>query len=674
MDASEQITQFKQFIEREYLPELLENTRQGKRFIIIDFQSLSKFNIELTENLLDNPDEVIKAAQIAIEQIDIPNNYKNNEFHVRFKNLPNSQEIRIRDIRSRHIGQFYSFIGYVRQKTDVRPQVTSSRFECPSCGNVIPVLQLDTKLKEPSRCGCGRKGRFKLLSKELIDAQSMKLEEAIEELDGGEQPKRMNVFLKEDLVHPLTEKKASMGSKIRINGYVKEVPVILRTGGQSTRMDLMIEANYFEPINEEFDDVIITKEDINIFNKLREDPELGSKLLTSVAPSIFGYNELKESLILLLLGGVRKKKKDGKKIRGDIHMFAIGDPGAGKTQILKRVSAIAPKSRFVSGKGVSGVGLTATAVRDEFIGGWALEAGALPLANKGILCIDELDKISPEDTSAMHEALEGQTVTVSKANIQATLRTETTVLAAANPKFGTFDPYSKTIAEQFNIPSTLINRFDLIFAIKDKADENIDKEKSFFVIDEHIEDKSDKAPFNTNFMRKFISYAKKLKPKISKEAKQKLSEYYVMMRKSSSSDGLNKSMPITLRQLEGLVRLSEAYAKKRLSDTVDIKDAEKSIKLMDYCLRQIATDQDTGQLDLSMIEIGEKSTKRNHLFIAKKIINDLHDKIGNTIPIEDIIEQASTQGISEEEIESILERLRRSGDIHEPKRGFIAKI
>src|SRR3989338_4764702 len=239
-----QVEKFKDFIEKNYLSILNDNLRKDKRFLVIDFAELSMFNPELAEILLEQPEDTVRTAELAIEQLDL-DNAKN--VRVRFKNLPQSQFIQIRNIRSAHLNKLYQMEGIVRQKSDVRPQVTSAKFECPSCGNIINVLQLDTSFKEPTRCGCGRKGKFHLVAKELVDAQGIVLEEATENLEGGEQPKRMSVLLKDDLVSPLSEKKTNPGSKILVIGQIKEVPIILRSGSKSTRFDLVIEANNVEP-------------------------------------------------------------------------------------------------------------------------------------------------------------------------------------------------------------------------------------------------------------------------------------------------------------------------------------------------------------------------------------------------------------------------------------------
>src|SRR3989338_8547212 len=671
MEAKDQIRKFREFIEQHMLENMMEHFRSGKFWLDIDFVSLSMFEPELADNLLENPEDVIKAAELAIAEFDFENAQK---FKVRFHNLLDSQKIMVRHIRSEHIGKFYSMEGIVRQKSDVRPQVTSAKFECPTCGNVINVLQLDQSFREPSRCSCGRKGKFNLVGKELVDAQGLVLEESPESLEGGEQPKRMSVLLKDDLVSPMSEKKTNPGSKILVVGIIKEVPIILRTGAKSTRFDLIIEANYIEAMEETFLEVEINEEEERKIKELSQDQNVVGKMVDSIAPSIFGYEKIKEALLLQLMGGVRKIRNDKVVSRGDIHILLIGDPGAGKSALLKRINLIAPKGRYVSGKGVSAAGLTASVVRDEFLKGWSLEAGAMVLSSNGICCVDEMDKIGPEDRGAMHEALENQTVSISKANIQATLLARTTVLAAANPKFGRFDPYD-IIANQIDLPPTLINRFDLIFPIKDLPDETRDKAMASHILNLHQTPEMNEPEISTPFLKKYVAYARqKINPKLTDSALEEIKDYYIKMRMSGSAEGSIKTIPISPRQLEALVRMSEATARIRLSDKVTKKDARKAIDLLQYCLMQVGFDEETKKFDIDRIATGITASQRSHIVSIKDIIAELENRIGKTIPIDDIVAEAKEKEIEEEKVEEIIERLKRSGDIFEPRRGFVQRI
>lgn len=670
MEAQEQIEKFKDFIEKNYLGLLTENLRKDKKFLVIDFSELSKYDLELAELLLEQPEDTIRAAELAIEQMDVENS---GNARVRFSNLPESRHIMVRNIRSSHLNKLFQMKGVVRQKSDVRPQVTAAKFECPSCGNVINVLQLDTSFKEPSRCGCGRKGKFNLISKELVDAQGLVLEEDPENLEGGEQPKRMNVFLKDDLVSPLSERKTSPGSKIAVVGVIKEVPIILRTGSKSTRFDLLIEANYVESVEETFMELEISEEEERQIKEIAEDPKVYERLISSVAPSIYGYDRVKEAILLQMAGGVHKTRKDGIASRGDMHVLLVGDPGSGKSALLKRANIIAPKSRYISGKGVSAAGLTASVVKDEFLKGWSLEAGAMVLASNGLCCIDEMDKISPEDRSAMHEAMENQTVSISKANIQATLIARTTVLAAANPKFGRFDPYG-IIAEQINLPPTLINRFDLIFTIKDIPDEKKDSQLASHILNLHQSPNIKEPDINTELLKKYIGYTKRINPKLSDAAIVEIKKYYLKMRSSGGTEEGIKTIPISPRQLEALVRLSEAYAKLRLSNEVEKKDARKATSLLEHSLMDVGFDRETGKIDIDRIATGVSASERSHILTVKEIINELEEKIGKTIPIDDVVAAAKEKGIEEDKVEEVLEKLKRTGDLFEPRHGFVSKI
>lgn len=674
MDVTKQIQLFQQFVEMHSLAQLLESVRKGEFFFPVDFLDLSKFSPEFAELLLEQPDEVIRACELALSNFDLPADKKN--IRIRFVHLPEQHKTYIRHIRSKHLNKLLLIEGVVRQKSDVRPQVTVARFECPSCGNVMNILQLDPKFKEPSRCGCGRKGKFHLLGKELIDVQGIVLEEATKDLEGGAQPKRINVLLKNDLVSPMSDKKTNPGTSIQIIGILKEVPIILRSGGQSTKYDLLIEANNVIPLEEDYTSIRLTEEDKKIIQKLALDPKITEKIANSLAPGIYGHSRVKEALALQFVGGVKKLHDDGVMSRGDIHVLLIGDPGAGKSQLLKRAAVVAPKARFVSGQGVSGAGLTAAVVHDEFLSGWSLEAGAMVLANKGILMVDEMDKMSDEDRSAMHEGMEQQTVSISKANIQATLHCETTILAAANPKLGRFDPYEH-FAKQINLPPTLINRFDLIFVIKDFPEKEKDAALADFVLHLHKEHGIKDVPINTDLLRKYFIYARQeIKPALTEEALVALKEYYVKMRSSGGSDekGIH-AIPISARQLEALIRLSEATAKLTLSNTVTIEHAQYAINLLHYSLEQVGMDPETGKIDIDRIMTGITTSERAKIVGVREIIAELEKEMQNkVIPIDEVVRIAKENGLKEEFVEESIQKLKRNGDIFEPKKGHISRI
>jgi len=386
-----------------YKKKIGESIKKGENTILLNFGDLSEYSNILSDNLLSDPEETLRIMELALEETGLINNPR-----IRLLDIPEAHGIKIRNIRSRNLNELLMIEGIVRQASDVRPQIVNAKFECPSCGTIISVLQMEKKFREPSRCSCGRKGGFKLISKEMVDTQRLVIEETPESLKGGEQPKRINVFLKEGLVEPKMEEKTTPGSKVRVIGVLKEVPVPLHSGGLSTRFDHAIEANNIIPLEETFEELNISEEDERQIIELSQDPEIFEKMASSICPSIYGHEEIKKAMVLMLFSGVKKTHADGSKTRGDIHVLLVGDPGVAKSVTLKFMSTISPKGRYVVGKSTSGAGLTATVVRDEFLRGWSLEAGAMVLSNLGLVCIDELEKMDPQDRSAMHEAMEQQ--------------------------------------------------------------------------------------------------------------------------------------------------------------------------------------------------------------------------------------------------------------------------
>jgi len=651
-----------------YKKELGNSLRKGKNAVYIDFMKLSEFSKQLSEEILSNPEEILSLMEDAMEESGLVKSIR-----IRLFNLPKSQEMKVRNIRSKHLNELIIIEGIIRQASDVRPQVVNAKFECPSCGTVISVLQIEKKFREPTGCSCGRRGGFKQISKEMVDTQRLVVEEAPESLSGGEQPKRINIFVKEDLVEPKMEEKTTPGSRIQIIGVLKEVPVPLPTGGLSTRFELAVEANNIIPLEETFEEVNITEEDEKQILELSEDPEIFEKLAKSITPSVWGYEEIKRALVLQLFGGVRKIHSDGQKSRGDIHILLIGDPGVAKSVTLGFMANISPKGRYVVGKSASGAGLTATVVRDEYLRGWSLEAGAMVLANKGLVCIDELEKMDPQDRSAMHEAMEQQTVTISKANVQATLRSETSVLAAANPKFGRFDPY-QSVAQQIDLPPTLINRFDIIFTLRDIPDKEKDTRIATHVLNEHQKEGAH-VVFEKEFFRKYVAYSKrKIKPKLTDEAVAELKKFYVELRnKPVSSENALRPIPISARQLQAIVRMSEASARVRLSPEVTIEDSKRAIDLMKYYLMQVGYDYDTKSFDIDKISGKISSSERNKVFTVRDVINELEGRVGKLIPVEEIEKELEGK-LTKDEIEEALAKLGSNGVIFKPRRGYIQRV
>lgn len=622
-----------------------------EKSVVVDYNELEMFDPDSADLLIEKPDEILEAATKSIVNIDPQR--KNAKLNVRFKNVRNN--IPLRFLRSEFIGKFIAVDGIVRKTDEIHPRIMSAVFECRSCMRMHEVEQKSNIIHEPAVCQeCGGRS-FRLVQDEsrYMDTQTVKLQEPLENLSGGDQPRQINIILEDDLVDTLAP-----GDKVRITGTLKT-----QRDERTKRFNNFIYGNYIEPLEQEFEELHIDEEDEEKIIELAKSPDIYQKIIESTAPSIRGYFEVKEAIAFQLFGGTAKVLEDKTHIRGDMHILIVGDPGIGKSQILKYVSKLAPRGIYTSGKGTSGVGLTAAAVRDD-LGGWSLEAGALVLGDKGNVCVDELDKMREEDRSAIHEALEQQTISIAKAGIMATLNSRCSVLAAANPKFGRFDRY-KSIAEQIDLPSPILSRFDLIFIIEDKPNAERDHDLAGHILKIH-QDSTIPYVIEPELMRKYIAYARKsVQPTLTKEAAEVLQDFYVTMRSGAIDE--ESPVPITARQLEALVRLAEASARIRLSNEVLKEDAQRAIKLQEDCMKQVGYDPDTGKVDIDKVEGRTSKSERDKINIIIDVIKELSDEYEGSAPKNIVYaELADKYNVGEEKVDEVINMLKSKGVIYEP--------
>jgi MoxR-like ATPase len=343
-----------------------------------------------------------------------------------------------------------------------------------------------------------------------------------------------------------------------------------------------------------------------------------------------------------------------------------------KSQLMKIASTLIPRARYVSGKGITGVGITASVVRDEeLFGGWVLEAGALVLCNKSLLSIDEFEKIDKQDMTALHEAMEMGQISIAKANIVATLPARTSILAGGNPKFGRFDPYLP-IKEQIEVPETILSRFDLKFALRDVPNPEIDEKVITHLIQvRHLDGKTAEPPIPPELFRKYVAYARKnCHPKLTQEAAEEIKKFFLNLR-SKYVEG--SPVSITFRQYEALIRLAEASAKVQLRNEVTKEDALRAIKLMSVSLRQLGFEPETGTIDIDRLE-GARATamQRSKIRTVISIIEDMEKTYGKEIPFDEILKRGKASGI--EDIEDILRKMQQEGVIYSPRPGFISRV
>ncbi len=649
--------------------EIGKYAKKGNKIIPLSFEELSAFSIELSDKLLERPEEIFSLLSLALEELGLI-----KDARLRLIGLPESSRLKIREIRAQHLGKIIEVEGIVRQASEVRPKVVNAKFECPTCGAIITVLQIDSNFRSPSQCnGCGRKAGFKELKKDMVDAQRLVVEETPESLTGGEQPRRVNIFLKEDLVDTRMEERTTPGSKVKVIGVLQEVPIYLRGGNLGTTFDIAIDANNIIPKEESFEEIEINDEEELQIKEIAADESLYKKLSASLAPSIYGHDVEKLAMVLQLFGGVKKIKGDKTSTRGDMHILLVGDPGVAKSIMLKFVSSNAPKGRYVVGKSASKAGLTAAVVKDDILKSWSLEAGVMVLANKGIACIDEIEKMDEEDRSAMHEAMEQQTVTITKATIQATLRAETAVLGAANPKLGRFN-FEDPIANQINMSPSLLNRFDLIFTLKDVPQRERDELIASHVLLEHGEPVLHyKEIIDAALLRKYIAYARQnIKPTLTPAAADEIKKFYVDIRNPKGGPNEGR-IAISARQLEALIRLSEASAKARLSKKVTKEDTERAIQILKHSLYQVGFDMEKGVFDIDRIATGISASERSRILAVKEALSKLETKLGKLIPMQDLRLELEEK-VTEDQLEEVIDKLKREGDIFEPKKGFVQRV
>ncbi len=622
-----------------------------EKSVYIDYNELERFNPDTADLLIEKPEETLEAASKAIINIDPQR--KNVQLNVRFKNVRNNVPLRF--LRSEFIGKFIAVDGIVRKTDEIHPRIITAVFECRSCMRIHEVEQKSNIIHEPAVCTeCGGRS-FKLVQDEsrYMDTQTVKVQEPLENLSGGDQPRQINVILEDDMVDTLAP-----GDKVRVIGTLRTL-----RDEKTKRFNNYIYGNYIEPLEQEFEELHIDEEDEEKILELAKSPDIYQKIIDSTAPSIQGYFEVKEAIAFQLFGGTAKILEDKTHVRGDMHILIVGDPGIGKSQILKYVSKLAPRGIYTSGKGTSGVGLTAAAVRDD-LGGWSLEAGALVLGDKGNVCVDELDKMREEDRSAIHEALEQQTISIAKAGIMATLNSRCSVLAAANPKFGRFDRY-KSIAEQIDLPSPILSRFDLIFIIEDKPNAERDHSLAGHILKIHQENTVPYA-IDPELLRKYIAYARKnVQPTLTNEAAKVLQDFYVTMRSGAIDE--ESPVPITARQLEALVRISEASARIRLSNDVLKEDAERAIRLQENCMKQVGYDPDTGKVDIDKVEGRTSKSERDKINIITEIIEEVSNEFEGNAPKNIVYAELSDNyNIEENKADELINILKSKGVIYEP--------
>ena len=675
----------------------------------IPFHELQAFDPDFAEDILQFPRQILNTGKDTLREI-CRERGEDLDVILRVGELPRDSRRAIREIGSSDIEKLRSSDVQVIKISEIKPRMHIAAFQCEACGVTQEIIQNNEReLIEPIRClptdqgGCGENAgrggatRFNLVFNvsRLINNQWIEIQELPESVESGAKPGRAKVLLEGDLVN-----KHLPGQRIVAN----MIPVVYSEvikNKKTPMFDIIYHLISSEHESVPFTEIKITDEEQEEILAISQREDLLRLMQNSIAPSIFStgvMNFVKRSLALQLFGGVSRKNSDGTRTRGDIHILIMGDPGVAKSQLLTYVSELSPRGKFASGGGVSGAGLTAAAVRDTFADGrFSLEAGVLPLSDRGLAAIDEFDKISDDDRKVMHPAMEQQRIDISKGGITASLPSRCAIIAAANPKDGRFSNRAANTSvirsfKETGLEAPLASRFDIIWMMRDEVkaenDEMIAKHilrsrtkgvpealiDEFVAMDPVEEDKEQiikegvdgTEHLSQSFLRKYIAFAKRnYHPNIDQDVMALILEYYVQERQSygredTDEGGESNVVPITARALEALIRLTEAHARMFLREDATAEDAKVALAVFKHWR------EESGIEDESEFS-GTSVKQRNISVIVKNLIRDICTENGNVATISAIYNRALAKKIDESTVDRIIQQMRTSGILFQPK-------
>lgn len=695
-----------------YYVEQLNHMRElGVKGLNLDAKNLLSYppTKKLYHQLLNYPQEVIPIMDQTIKDCMIQIATDNNEFSTNPINIDDIESrvftVRpyninivakgMRELNPNDIDKLVSVKGLVLRATAIIPDMKVALFKCNACGHTVAVELDRGVLSEPSKCPrevCGQTNSMALVHNRssFCDKQVIKLQETPDLVPDGQTPHSINLCVFDDLVDS-----TRAGDRVEVCGIFRSLPVRTNSTQRAVRslfktyLDVLhikkidkkklgddtstLEHEIIERDQEVEQVRKLSEEEIAKIRDVSERDDLYELLARSLAPSIFEMDDVKKGILLQLFGGTNKTFKKGGRYRGDVNILLCGDPSTSKSQILQYVHKIAPRGVYTSGKGSSAVGLTAYITRDIDTKQLVLESGALVLSDGGVCCIDEFDKMSDSTRSVLHEVMEQQTISIAKAGIITTLNARTSILASANPINSRYDP-NLPVTANIDLPPPLLSRFDLVYLILDRVDEDIDRQLARHLTDMYLEDApetvNNKYVLPVEFLTSYIQYAKEnFLPVMTEVAKQELVKSYVEMRRlGDDSRASEKRITATTRQLESMIRLSEAHAKMRLSETVELIDVKEAVRLIKSAIKDYATDPITGRIDMDMVQTGTTSAQRRLQEDLGNEILKIIEENNNIIRFNDLglkLNERSSARVENHELNQAVKKLVMDGKLQE---------
>lgn len=638
-------------------------------WIDVDARDVSDYDSDLYTKMVRYPLEVLAIFDIVLMDIvSLINPLFDKHVQVRIYNLKTSTSMR--NLNPSDIEKMVSLKGMIIRCSSIIPEIREATFRCLVCGYFSDPIVVDRgRINEPIACSkpeCLAKNSMTLVHNRcrFADKQIVRLQETPDDIPEGGTPHTVSVLMHDKLVDA-----GKPGDRVEVTGIYRAMSV--RVGAtQRTVKSLFktyIDCLHIKKTNKSRmatedsmdidvgskrveEDVQFDEEQVAQLKELSKQPDIYERLTRSLAPNIWELDDVKKGLLCQLFGGNALKLPSGASFRGDINILLVGDPGTSKSQLLQYIHKLSPRGIYTSGRGSSAVGLTAYVAKDPETGETVLESGALVLSDRGICCIDEFDKMSDSSRSMLHEVMEQQTVSIAKAGIIASLNARTSVLACANPSGSRYNPRLSVI-DNIHLPPTLLSRFDLIYLILDKADEQTDRRLAKHIVALHFEnpESSQQDILDIATLTAYVSYARKnIHPQLTDEASEELTRGYVEMRRRGNFPGSSKKViTATPRQIESLIRLSEALARMHFSERVEKSDVTEAFRLLEVAMQQSATDHATGTIDMDLITTGvsasERMRRENLVTLSRNIILDKLQIGGPSMRLLEILDELKKQ-------------------------------